>query len=241
MNELKDLEQKTVDTGHWRFFGTLMQQTPKAVHSINRLLYAYNDFANIVEIGSSYNGLSVFLALYCNLSPKTPHTGRNPYRTQFYTFDIEVRNFDGVCFLRQMGANFVIGDTLKDQNVIDTIRQIISSPGRTLLICDGGDKIKEFELYAPFLKQGDFVLVHDYSVDAAEAAIKKAAGIWAFHESNLAALQPTITSANVVQVYEEEFSDAAFFCGRKENPAVGLATQLPQFVTLDLKNLLKPQ
>lgn len=239
MNELKDLEQKTVDTGHWRFFGTLMQQTPKAVDSINRLLYYYNDFANIIEIGSSYNGLSVFLALYCNLSPKTPHTPRNPNKPQFYSFDIEVRNFDGVVFLRQMGANFILGDTLNDQNVIAGIRQLIGAPGRTLLICDGGDKIKEFELYAPFLKQGDYVLVHDYAKDTAEAAKKKAAGIWGFHESNLAALQPTISSANVQEVFEEEFYDAAFFCGRKENPQMANVLPIPQLVTLDLKDLLK--
>jgi cephalosporin hydroxylase len=38
----------------------------------------------------------------------------------------------------------------------------IQEPGITVVFCDGGHKIGEFNSIAPYLKRGDFILAHDY-------------------------------------------------------------------------------
>lgn len=34
---------------------------------------------------------------------------------------------------------------------------------KTILLCDGGNKIREFQTFAPFLKSGDMIAAHDYT------------------------------------------------------------------------------
>lgn len=41
------------------------------------------------------------------------------------------------------------------------ISELIAAPGRVLLLCDNGDKPREFRGYAPYLKPGDAILAHD--------------------------------------------------------------------------------
>lgn len=41
------------------------------------------------------------------------------------------------------------------------IKELIDS-GRTLLLCDGGNKHREFKTFASMLKVGDVVMLHDY-------------------------------------------------------------------------------
>jgi hypothetical protein len=47
---------------------------------------------------------------------------------------------------------------------VDTIGSLIASPGPTILLCDNGDKKKEFNTFSQFLKPGDIIGAHDYHV-----------------------------------------------------------------------------
>jgi hypothetical protein len=64
------------------------------------------------------------------------------------------------------------------QEVIDFIRL----DGTTIVLCDGGDKIREFNILSDYLKRGDFILGHDYAVnrDTFEESVNKK--IWNWHE-----------------------------------------------------------
>jgi hypothetical protein len=64
------------------------------------------------------------------------------------------------------------------QEVIDFIRL----DGTTIVLCDGGDKIREFNILSDYLKSGDFILGHDYAVnrDTFEEIVNKK--IWNWHE-----------------------------------------------------------
>jgi hypothetical protein len=41
------------------------------------------------------------------------------------------------------------------------LRPLIAGFGMTVLLCDGGDKRREFETFAPLLKPGDIIGAHD--------------------------------------------------------------------------------
>jgi cephalosporin hydroxylase len=43
----------------------------------------------------------------------------------------------------------------------EEIRQLLGQPGRSFLLCDGGDKVKEFNTFAKYLKAGDLIAAHD--------------------------------------------------------------------------------
>lgn len=55
-----------------------------------------------------------------------------------------------------------IGDCF-DIEIMKEIRDMIQSSGRTLFLCDGGDKELEFRLYSKYLKKNDVIMLHDYS------------------------------------------------------------------------------
>lgn len=212
---------------HWSFFGSFMQQTPNAVLSLNRLLNAEN-FDTIIELGTHDGGLSTLFALYC-LGSRMPAQADNPnepslYKNRthhkrpktFYTFDYVRRDNARIHLLEQMLAQFGQVDFLNDQAVINRIGSIITAGGRTLLLCDGGDKPKEFSLYSPFLKTGDIIMAHDYADTEAKFAQIKARGIWHGLETKWSDIEEACFKHNIHQIYEEEFDDSVWFCGIKK-------------------------
>jgi hypothetical protein len=58
--------------------------------------------------------------------------------------------------------DFRIGDCFS----FDTANEIIGlirRPQKTLLLCEGGNKEKEFNFYCEFMKPGDIIMLHDYA------------------------------------------------------------------------------
>jgi hydroxymethylpyrimidine pyrophosphatase-like HAD family hydrolase len=49
-----------------------------------------------------------------------------------------------------------------DEQPFNEIIELIQSEGRTLVVCDGGDKPKEFNTFSKYLKSGDVIMAHDY-------------------------------------------------------------------------------
>ena len=45
----------------------------------------------------------------------------------------------------------------------DLVTNMILNGGKTLVLCDGGNKINEFNFYSDFIKNGDIIMAHDYS------------------------------------------------------------------------------
>lgn len=214
---------------HWPFFGSFMQQTPQAVLSINRLLND-NDFRRIIEIGTHDAGLSMFLALYCNLSKRNPQqnspvsykvttTAKTP--KDFFTFDIMVRDESMTDLILRLGGHAIIQDVF-ESSCISNLRNLIQEPGKTLLLCDGGNKQKEFLTYCSALKVGDVIMAHDYAKDTASFASVKERGIWHGWEtkwendtSDDFGLKDICDANGISQVHADEFDDSVWFAGEK--------------------------
>jgi hypothetical protein len=105
-------------------------------------------FDNIIEIGTYNGGLTSWLYDNKNLNAMVVsydidgtinHTGRT---------DIDFRVED--CF---------------EEKPFNDIISYIQRPGRTLVVCDGGDKPKEFNTFSEYLKSNDVIIAHDYSVN----------------------------------------------------------------------------
>jgi hypothetical protein len=105
-----------------------------------------HQFDNIIEIGTYNGGLTSWL--YDNKNPNAKvvsydidgtmnHTNRN---------DIDFRVED--CFAEKAFNNII---------------EMIQNEGKTLVVCDGGDKPKEFNTFSEYLKSGDVIIAHDYA------------------------------------------------------------------------------
>ena len=227
MNYLDEIELGQIKNSHWSFFGNFMQQTPRAVLSLNKLLNAVN-FDTIIELGTHDAGLSVLLALY-SLNSKIQcrsddanepvlYKNKTHHKKQktFYTFDNVIRDKGMTQLVENMGAIFEKRDILNDEDSISRIGEIIKNGGRTLLLCDNGNKVLEFNIYSKFLKSGDFIMAHDYGRDEQSFQIIKNKGIWFVHETRWTDLEESCNKYNIKPVLPEEFDNSVWFCGEKQ-------------------------
>jgi hypothetical protein len=107
----------------------------------------------ILEIGTALGGFIEFI-FNC--------TKYYDLNTEIWSYDI-YRNSWYDDFVKK-GINVRVENIFSDdytevkQEVIDFIK----SDGTTIILCDGGNKKKEFEILSKFMKDGDYILAHDY-------------------------------------------------------------------------------
>lgn len=123
--------------------GIIAAQTSKVESAFRSIL---KEFDLIVEIGFSRGAFSLWL-----------HRNKR-VDTKLVSYDItfaskEVDNSD---------IDFRQGDCF-DDIVINEIKSLIELSGRVLVLCDGGYKEREFNLYSKFLKPEDVIMLHDYA------------------------------------------------------------------------------
>jgi len=121
-------------------------------------------FARIIEIGTDYGGLTNLLA-----------DNEIAEVAEIHTFDILANRF--VCHNDKI--TFHHKDVFKHE---EEIADMISKDGRTLLLCDGGHKQREFEVFHKYLKSGDVIMAHDYAPNDQEFVNNFKHKIWSWHE-----------------------------------------------------------
>jgi hypothetical protein len=103
-------------------------------------------FTNIVEIGTYNGGLTSWL--FDNLKEGG----------KLISYDI-----DGtINHTNRTDIDFRVESCFNEKPFKDII-ELIQSEGRTLIVCDGGDKPKEFNIFSKYLKSGDVIIAHDYA------------------------------------------------------------------------------
>lgn len=129
----------------------------------------------IVEIGTGHGTLSLYFALWSYLN-----------EARFFTIDNlckgnpdwipknEVANL-----LKSLSANVIIGD------VFETNLEDFLKIGRSLLFCDGGDKRKELNEFAPLTKPGSLIIVHDWPKSCDEKDRPNCLSYHPYHDASL--------------------------------------------------------
>ncbi len=142
------------------FLGESCQQTFNAFFIWEKLLCKL-DFKRFIELGTALGNMSVYFKLFC--------INRN---AKFYTYDFgRKNNITGTPVQK-----FV--DLKGSCNKVDIfvyakeIKEIISKPGITIILCDGGDKVHELRTFAPSLKKGDIIACHDWGRDIKTSIIQ---------------------------------------------------------------------
>ena len=97
----------------------------------------------------------------------------------------------------------------------DVVEDYISGKGQVLVLCDGGNKIKEFDVFSKLLKSGDIIMAHDYSrdEDLFQAYIKN--HVWRWCEIQYKDIAMAVETNNLEPVLTEEFQEAVWTCWKK--------------------------
>jgi len=132
-----------------------------------KLFNQYDDITTLVELGTLHGGFSLFLLLQCIQRG-----------IEFSTFDIATQEQAKKLIDRgimKSGSESNLGEFLSldkycnigdiFEELKDTVVEKITADGRVLLFCDNGKKIKEIEMFSPYLKDGDLLVVHDWGTE----------------------------------------------------------------------------
>lgn len=104
-------------------------------------------FDVIIELGSGTGGFSLYLAEKLG---KKFHTFDLVNKMDIYS-DVKTR-------IKKLGSSIYFEDVFKSS----TLKTLLNSKERILLLCDNGDKLKELTVFASYLKKNDVIMSHDY-------------------------------------------------------------------------------
>lgn len=146
-------------TGCCSYNGITVQQHPNIFQTMENFLNQTKP-SRVLEIGTAAGGFTLFLRHCLN------KLGLES--TKIKTFEIHPSSTHEV-FNEFSNTIELLYENLFDQSYTtlikpDLIKNYIEEPGTTLVICDGGNKVTEFNTIAPLLKTGDYIMAHDYSL-----------------------------------------------------------------------------
>jgi cephalosporin hydroxylase len=195
--------------GFTKYQGLLAHQAPHYLPVWTAFLTDVRP-ARIVEIGTAEGGFI--------LSLKHAMDGINP-QCVVRSYDMNARG--PYAELRTKGVdvhlenlfNYNYDDLLPEKR--DGITAFIQEPGTTVVICDGGSKTNEFRLLAPLMKDGDFILAHDYAESQAHFYAEISGRIWNWCEITEDDIREVSLAENLVRVWNKQFEAIAWVCKQK--------------------------
>lgn len=172
-----------------RFLGFPMSQNRYAVPAWSYFFEQVR--ANqLVEIGTSVGGFTCLLGVVAKNLGATLHT-----------LDIHDNlDLEAAAWFRRLSIGFFTEDCFGEVGTA-LLRDTINRTGISVLLCDGGDKIKEFRTFAPLLKVGDYIAAHDWH-DYGENCVGED---WPWQEIQTSDVADVIEQQSLTQVYEELF------------------------------------
>lgn len=186
--------------------GLAAQQNNYAYEAFYNFLQQYSP-ARILEIGTGLGGFTKFLRKVSN----------------DYNLDIDIRTYD-IHKRGDIPSFAALNIECRIENVFDTdyttcsqdIVDYIQGEGKTLVLCDGGNKIKEFNLLSDYLKVGDIIMAHDYAPSRDYFMDNVYLLLWNWLEISDADIEQACSRNNLVPYMEEEFRQAVWVCKIKQ-------------------------
>jgi hypothetical protein len=143
--------ESSVERGGFEFAGFEIQQSPGALLLFPEILQGTfpTGFVSVVEIGTGAGGLTC--ALRCLL----------PHRFGIETFDSSPVPRRAKEFCSLMGNCFFYGMDVFHDPIL--VKRAMQCRAHCVLICDTEkERRKEVETFAPFLRPGDLLFLHEY-------------------------------------------------------------------------------
>ena len=161
----------------------------------------------ILEIGTALGGFTQFLRVVCD------HIGID---TKIISYDINSRPWYND--MVKNNIDVIVEDVFTENytDVSDFVKNYIKQDGVTLVLCDGGNKIGEFNLLSNFIKKDDFIMAHDYAYDKDYFEENINGKIWNWLEIQESDIIQSCKKNNLIPYMEDEFRSVVWVCKIKE-------------------------
>jgi cephalosporin hydroxylase len=195
--------------GHTQYKGYTAQQHDDAFDVFKNFLADIKP-KRILEIGTAGGGFTLFLRETLN------ELGLND--TTIKSFDVVETNWYNT--IRENNIEIII-ENIFDHSYLnlekpERIVPYIQSEGTTLVLCDGGHKIGEFNMIAPHIKVGDYIMAHDY-IDTWENYLENYVDkIWNWCEIEEKYISKVSENENLVHYNKENFDKVVWVCKIKK-------------------------
>lgn len=195
--------------GHSEYKGFTAQQVDYFYPTLRKFLEEVRP-ARVLEIGTAGGGFILAVREILNEiglhdSPvKTFDVIESPYYEKLRSFNIEI-NIENI-------FDHAYINLVKPEKIVPYIQQ----EGTTVVFCDGGHKIGEFNSIAPHIKKGDYILAHDY-IDTWENYQKNyKEKIWDWCEVEEKYISEISTKENLEFYNKDEFDKIVWVCKIKK-------------------------
>lgn len=196
-------------TGCSAFEGITAMQHENAFNVFSNLIEHVRP-ARILEIGTASGGLCLYLRRKMN----EIGLSENPIKT----FDIFETGTHKVLIsepnIEVIYDNIFSSDYLS-MTQPELITDFIQSDGTTIVLCDGGNKIQEFNMISPLLKSGDIIMAHDYSPNLEFFQENIMNKVWCWMEITDSDVANAVKSNNLKPFMSHEFAEVVWLCCRK--------------------------
>lgn len=183
----------------------------------------------ILEIGTAGGGLTLALHEIVSTLDKP---------CSIRTYDISHRcTYER---LKDFGVDSRVENIFDENYRLLTDNEVISfiqSPGITVVLCDGGSKIDEFNQISNYLKFGDYIMAHDYSKSREYFKQNVNNKIWNWCEITEEDISKACANNNLQPVLEEEFQSIVWVCKIKNRPLDTIFKRTESRVTVAKTNL----
>lgn len=193
--------------------GIRAQQNPNAFQMFDKF-FQENQFDFVIEIGTSFGGFSLYL-----------YEQSLQHDFNFITYDYS-KFKNGLWSDRRRDLKEVWDGELKFdfrdkdvflQDTIDEISTILKS-NKCLLLCDGGDKPREIQIYSEYLQPGSYIMGHDYSPSEEYFYQHHQKQVWNWLELMDSDVENTMEQYGLIKSseYYQGFCDVVWLCLIKE-------------------------
>jgi cephalosporin hydroxylase len=180
--------------------------TAQQSHNVYQIFYDFISEVKpnrILEIGTALGGFTEFLKII---------TDELNLDTKILSYDISERHWYHQMI--EKGIDVRVENIFNEdwtgvkQEVVDFVQQ----DGTTIVLCDGGWKIGEFKIFSKLIKEGDYILAHDYSIskEIYESEIKDK--IWNWCEITEQDIEESVIENNLKSYNQDKFSQAVWVC-----------------------------
>ena len=159
-------------------------------------LFAQENIVRVLEIGTATGG---FIRAVRDLT-----------NAEIITYDVIETKYKSV--LEENNITVNVKSVFEDY---DSVEDYISAEGQVLVLCDGGNKIKEFEVFSRLLKSGDIIMAHDYSYDEDLYRAYIRENVWRWCEIKFKDIALPVELNNLQPLMTEEFQEAVWTCWKK--------------------------
>ena len=195
--------------GTWKYKDFILQQHKDILTKFPLFLQMINP-ARVLEIGTGHGGFSFFLRNSLN---------------EMGLSDVPIKSFDVIereCYgtLRSHGVEVSVqslfDSSYSELEERELIGNYVQSPGISLVLCDGGNKRMEFNILSALLKEGDFIMAHDYAPDLQYFNEYIKGKRWDWFEIEDSHIEEACKANNLASFEEINFTDIVWVCKYKE-------------------------